>query len=111
MSRPGAMDQRIIIRRVDNRTPDGYGGFTETVTTLATAWAAIIPKGGSEQDRADRVNAVGTVVFAIRNRQDIDFLENDRIEWLGRDYNIRVIEYPSDRAQYVEILAQRGVAE
>lgn len=111
MSRPGVMDQRITIKRVSGRTDDGMGGFTESVTTLATVWAAVDAKGGSEEDRAARVNAEGTVIFTIRNRRDLTLRANDRIEWEGRSYNIRVIETPGRRDMYLPILAERGVAD
>ena len=111
MSRPGKLDQRIEINRVSARTPDGLGGFTETVTKLTDAWAAVNPKGGREQSLADRLDAAATVVFRIRVRPDLELLENDRIVWKGRQYNIRVIEDAGNRVMYWDILAERGVAQ
>lgn len=111
MSRPGAMDQRITIQRVTGRTDDGMGGFTETVTDLGEAWAHVSAKGGTEQEREDRVNAEATVTFTIRNRRDWALRANDRITWQGVGYNIRVVEDEGDRAQYLTLLAERGVAD
>lgn len=111
MSRPGLLDQRILINRVTNRTPDGMGGFTETETEVFDGWAAVDPSGGTETQRADRVNAEATVMFTIRNRPDLDLRANDRIVWQGRRYNIRVPEFTGRRSMYLEIIAERGVAD
>lgn len=111
MSRPGELDQRIEYQRVTGRTPDGMGGFTQTVETLAGAWAKVQAKGGREQSIADRLDASAVVVFRVRVRPDLGLKENDRIVWKGQSYNIRVIEDVGDRVMYWDVLAERGVAQ
>lgn len=111
MSRPGQLDQRITLKRVTARQPDGMGGFTETETTLATVWANVTPGGGTETTEAARVNATAGATFTIRNRPDLALTASDRIEWEGRRYNIRVPEYQGRRAMYLDIQAEAGVAD
>lgn len=111
MARPGQLDQRIKVKRY-TLADDGYGGKTRNApTVLFEAWASVNARGGSEQDRADREQAEATVIFTIRNRRDVTLLETDRIEWQGVEYNIRVPLDQGGRVLYLEIVAERGVAQ
>jgi len=49
------------------------------------------------------------MVFVIRNRSDL--LESMRIVWDDIPYNIRSINQSKKRAMYLEIEAERGVAQ
>lgn len=104
---PGELDQRITIKR-ETLTPDGMGGSSVALSTVATVWAKVIGKSGGESDAADRINASAVYTFVIRYRTDLK--EKDRITWGGVDYNIRAIPGTGRRRMYLEIEAQRGVA-
>lgn len=110
MSRPGKMDQRIKIKR-ESATGDGVGGDSVSLATLFEAWAHISPASGTETERFERLDGKASYIFTIRNRRDFTIQENDRIEWEGVDYNIRFIARPGGRKMYVEITAERGVAQ
>jgi head-tail adaptor len=60
-------------------------------------------------ERFDRVNASAMYLFVIRYRTDVE--ESDRILWKGEFYNIRYIAQGTGRALYLEIDAERGVAQ
>lgn len=107
---PGEMDQRISIIR-ETTTPDGVGGQTVATAELFPAWAEVTPGSGSEQDRHDRLSGEAMYTFRIRNRRDFTIQENDRIQWEGRQYNIRFIQRPGPRQLYLMIEAERGVAQ
>jgi SPP1 family predicted phage head-tail adaptor len=104
----GELDKRITIRR-ETRTADRIGGYDITLSTVATVWAHVRPKAGTESIRADRVEAKNMVLFVIRWRDDV--LESDRITWDGVDYNIRAILRRGGRKLYLEIEAERGAAQ
>lgn len=104
----GELDQRVPIKR-QTRVSDNMGGYTTTDTTVATVWAHVRPKRGREQGIHDKVEAPALYVFVIRYRSDI--LDSDRITWNGADYNIRAILTRGGRKMFLEIEAERGVAQ
>lgn len=109
--RSGELDQRITFQKRSS-VPDGMGGSTTTwvnVGTLDTVWAHVRAKSGREVTEFDRVNAQASQLFVIRKRNDI--LESYRILWDGEAFNIRHIPKPKTRAMYMEIEAERGVAQ
>lgn len=106
--RPGELDQRIKIMR-QTETPDGYGGNTIAWVEQFEIWAKVRPLSGSELTDYDRVNAEAKYIFIIR--YPINVLDSDRIDWDGEGYNIRVRKKPTGRSLYMQIEAERGVAQ
>ena len=106
--RPGELDQRITIMR-DVETPDGYGGNTTAPTLIHTLWALVRPISGNEITDYDRINAKAKYLFVVR--YPIDILDSDRIEWEGTSFNIRLRKEPKGRDLYMQIEAERGVAQ
>lgn len=109
-STPGALDQRIKIKR-EALVDTDMGGQELSVNTIATVWASVSPRGGTERNRFDRLDAEASYIFVIRNTRNLDVRESDRIEWRGTDYNIRFIADPGGRPIYLEISADKGVAQ
>lgn len=105
---PGELDQRVTISR-ETLAADGIGGATVTLATVATVWAKVVAKSGRERMAADRLDAEAGYLFVIRWRSDVR--EADRITWGGVDYNIRAIRQDGGRKLYLEIDAERGVAQ
>jgi SPP1 family predicted phage head-tail adaptor len=106
--RPGELDQRISILR-ETLSDDGFGGQNVALAVLSkTTWAHVRPMSGRESERFDKLNAEMTNLFVIRYRSDVQ--ENDRIEWLSEQYNIRAVMKSGPRKLYLEIYAERGVA-
>lgn len=105
----GHLDQRITLQRFVEAT-DGIGGVTRTWSDLAsvpTVWAHVQPRLGRESFEQGRMNASLMATFMIRYRADIS--ELDRIIWKGEPWNIRRIMRTSQRAQFLEVDAERGV--
>ena len=106
----GNLDQRITIKR-ETMSQTGMGGQELTLTNLATVWAKVRPRSGTERNRFERLDAEASYIFVIRNRPDLELRESDRIEWRGTEYNIRFISDPGPRPIYIEISADKGVAQ
>lgn len=106
--RPGELDKRVIIRR-EVETPDGYGGFELTTQDITTVWAKVTRKAGRESFDSDRVQASASCSFVIRYRSDLS--EKDRLVFAGVEYNIISGLDQGGRDLYLEIEAERGVAQ
>lgn len=107
----GNLDQRITFQRF-SVTPDGIGGTTEAwadIATSPTVWAKVTPRIGKEAMVEGRMNASAMATFTIRYREDIT--ELDRLIWRGEAWNIRRVMRVSQRGLYLEIDAERGVAQ
>mgnify|MGYP000715970185 CR=1 FL=1 len=108
--RPGELDQRIeIIRQV--RTDDGRGGHNRTEVVQYTLWALVIVKGGAEVFKYEKVDAVAVYTFVVRNTKSLVINDTDFIKWDGVKYNIRSPLKKSPRKMYLEIEAERGIAQ
>ena len=106
--RPGELDQRILIQR-ESETPDEYGGSELTWVDHITVWAHVRPLSGREVTDFDRVNAEARYLFVVR--YPVDIRDCDRIVWDGENFNIRVRKQPKGRDLYMQIEAERGVAQ
>ena len=108
--RVGELDQRISITR-ESLAADAMGGGAVSLDILVGAYAKVRAKGGNERVLADKVEAPASYTFTIRNRSDIDIRDNDRIDWEGVQYNIRFVRREGLRALFLDIEAERGVAQ
>ena len=108
--RPGELDQKITIQR-ESATDDGFGGETITLSTVMTPRCKVVPRNGNERFFSDRVEAVATYLFVIRNRTDVTLQENDRILYNNEEYNVLYINREGNRPLYLELFAERGVAQ
>lgn len=109
--RPGRLDQIVTF---ENRVavPDGVGGMDyawSEVAKDACVWAAVVARGAREAMDQDRMSAAGVYRFTIRDRCDID--ETCRIIWQSEAYNVRAVHRTGGRKLYLEIDAERGVAD
>ena len=106
----GDLDQRISITR-ETQANDSMGGGTISLDILVNAYAKVRRMKGSEKVRADKLEAAATYIFSIRNRNDVTIQENDRINWDGVEYNIRFVGLEGKRALFLDLEAERGVAQ
>lgn len=83
--------------------------MTITELVIAAVWAAAAPLSGRETDRAQQLAPTATYRFTIRNRAGLN--EHDWIVWQGERYNIRAILTNGRRDLYLDIDAERGVAD
>lgn len=105
---PGQLDKQITIERA-TKTPDDMSGNVTTWSTLDTVFAKVLTRTGRESEQGGQVEADATYVFVIRYRSDLKMA--DRIVFNGQAYNIRFIPDEGGRPTYLEITAQRGVAQ
>ena len=108
MFRPGELDQRVKVQRL-SPTPDGYGGTTDQWVEIGEFWAHVRPLSGREIQDFDQLQGEARYLFVFRN--GIDLRDADRLDWYGEQFNIRVRKQPKGRAMYVEVEAERGVAQ
>lgn len=106
--RAGQLDQIVTFQR-RTATADGAGGRTYAWTDFARAWANVRARGGRESLAENRVSAEALYTFTIRNRTDVD--ETFRIIWRDEPYNIRAVMRGGNRPLYLQIDAERGVAD
>ena len=104
----GKLDQLVTIQ-AQTATPDGIGGVVQGWATVGTTWARVGAVRASETMAEGRMNAEAQVKFTIRARADLT--ERHRILWGGVAYNIRGIPVPMTRALYMDVIADRGVAQ
>ena len=106
--RAGELDQRVKVMRLV-RTPDGYGGYDNSFAENNEYWCHVRPLSGRETVEADRLQGEATYLFVFRN--GLDVRDADMLEWEGEQFNIRVRKQPKKRNLYIEIEAERGVAQ
>lgn len=105
------LKERIRFERVSQAT-DGIGGVSETWAALASnpdVYAGVMAMSGNERLENGALNAAGTYRFTIRYREDVT--ERDRIVWRSETYNIRTVARHTKADGYLEIVAERGVAQ
>lgn len=108
MYSPGELDQVVTFKQ-EVRASDGMGGDTITLTDVLTCRAHVRIRGGAERDFSDRLNAEAAYLVVIRYRDGLD--ESMRMVWNGEQYNIRIVPRTGGRPLYLEIEAERGVAQ
>lgn len=108
MFRPGELDQRVSVMRY-TKTPDGFGGFETAWSKVGEYWAHVRPVTGRELVDFDRIQGTANYLFVFRN--GVDLKDADRLDWEGDQYNIRFRKQPKKRALYIEVQAERGVAQ
>lgn len=109
--RPGKMTERITFLEEIN-TPVPSGGQNVTTSPIANApnmWAEVNFASGNEVSEFESIQAEGKYIFSIRFRNDI--LESYRILWRGVEYNIKEIKQRMVSEMYLEIVAEKGVAQ
>ena len=105
MYRPGELDQRIEVFRLIV-SDDGYGGETQTPSSLGVFWAKVKPMGGNEKKSQERVHDTANYRFILRYTDQIK--EDDYIAWNGSEFNVRMIRDDGSRNLYLEIDAEKN---
>ena len=108
MYHSGELRDRVKVLR-EQITPDGIGGNTSEWVIQGAYWAHVRPLSGREITEYDRVNAEARYLFVVRYPAEI--ADSDRIIWEGEEFNIRVRKQPKGRDLYMQIEAERGVAQ
>jgi SPP1 family predicted phage head-tail adaptor len=108
MPDPGALRDRITIER-EVSTDMGGGGSEVGWSQLAQVWAQILPVSGREQIQAAAVTASALYRITVRWRSDVN--ETHRVKLAdGTALNLRRVADPDGQRQWLELLAEKGVA-
>jgi head-tail adaptor len=102
-------NEKILIEAPVN-APDGFGGFTVTWATHATAWVAMRPVQAREDERQGAQRA--SCIYLISGlRAELATMTSDmRVNWRGTYLNIREIRLPPEASLMMEFTAETGVA-
>lgn len=101
----------------EQRSLDDIGGYVRSWQDVANIWAEIIPvvsisnterSSGREQVAAGKIMSELSHRIIIRYRDDID--TSMRLVYENRHFNIRSIVNVNERKEWIEIMAQEGVA-
>jgi SPP1 family predicted phage head-tail adaptor len=95
----GKLDRRIVIQQ-STESKDIYGQPVKTWAALATVWAQVEDRTGSEGVQAEQITASRTTVFTIRYLSTV--AERMRILYNFRYYDIHSIKSP-DRNRFLEL--------
>ena len=96
----GQLDRKIVIQTFTSST-DAFGQKNKSFSTLASVWAKVIEKSGTEGEESDQIVAVKEVHFLIRYRSDIN--EQMRIVFDGKTYKIEAIINDDSRKSFQRI--------
>lgn len=102
----GMLDQRIEQRRPVS-TPDGMGGFTKSVSTVATVWAHVRPMSARETVELQRIEQRANYLVVVRAGST--WLPDDIVRWDGRDLNVRGVRV-TPRSPWLELDCELGAA-
>jgi len=109
----GMLTERVTFERL-TRTPDGYGGTTETwvATPAGTVPVSLRPLSGTEAYRAMRI--APTATYRLYGRFVPDALGNpfytpaDRVLFQGRYFNILNVFDVEMAGRWIEMLLNEG---
>ena len=99
----GQLDRRITIQRFVETT-DVFGQKNKSFNTLASVWAKVEEKRGSEGEEGNQLVATKRVEFFIRYRSDIN--EQMRIFYNNETYKIEAILNADSRKEFQKIVTR-----
>lgn len=99
--RIGDLRDRVTIQNFI-RTPDEYGGYTETWQDIATVWANIKPLRGREFFQAQQIQSEVTHKITIRYTDIVK--PTSRIKYNNRIFEIKSIIDVDNRHRFLEIM-------
>jgi len=97
----GQLDRRITIQNF-SETTDSFGQQVKSFSTLASVWANVVERVGSEGEDGEMIAATKKVEFVIRYRTDVD--EEMRILYNNNTYKIQAIQSADARKAFLKIV-------
>lgn len=101
-----AMDRQVTIQAVTT-TPDGGGGYTESVVSVATVWSKVEGLEGREQIEAMQTGMERPYRFTMRYRDDLTGANT--ILYDDRTFDVKSIVDTEERHRELVILADEVV--
>ena len=102
------LNERIAIERIA-RTPDGQGGYVQTWSAIATVWAMVRARSGTERSKSEQLEAPITYLVVIRYPDGFTVTPDDRITWRSRVFNIRFLSDQGPRSPWLAIDCDEGL--
>ena len=99
----GQLDRRITIQDAQELI-DVFGQRKDIFVTLASVWAKVEEKRGSEGEEGNQLVATKRVEFFIRYRSDIN--EQMRILYNNETYTIEAILNADSRKEFQKIVTR-----
>lgn len=107
---PASLRHRIELKR---QLFDADKPWKEASTTqrIATLWAAILSRSGSEEERADQLHPAEQLQFVIRHRSDLANPTSSGIilHHAGKVYELTAASDPDQRGHWLLLDAKRKV--
>lgn len=100
----------VIVLQVEDKTPDGAGGYSHSFRTIGTVFCNASQSSGSEQyneSTGARIMSVNGYNFATWFRPDIKTV--CRVIFDGKIFNVRSTFNIDDRRKFVSFYAECGV--
>ncbi len=104
----GKLDKRLIIKTV-NKSDDGFGGFTDSVSTNKTIWANVQEKSGEIKSDDGKRSWVSQIEIICRKKA-FESINNRTsiLQVVGNVTNYRINQvYNEDFKYFTKIIATR----
>lgn len=106
----GPLNQRVAFTR-PTRTDDGAGGVDIASVLQFTVWGQLIPERGKEALEAGRVQSSSMATIRVRSSSLTRQIDTDWTAVIaGASYQIRSIANIDQRREYLDLVAELGVA-
>lgn len=108
--RIGELRHRITLSSAGTTTADGDGGYTQSTTSLGSAWASIVPATAQALERlsAGTVRSTATHVIAMRYRSDVT--TQTVITFGSRTFYVLGVSDPDERQIETVVIAAEVVS-
>lgn len=106
--KPPRLDKRVVIVRY-TYTPDGVGGQTATTATTSV-WAHISSISGTEAYRFSSTESNVRYKFVVRYRPTDVMANDDEVQYAGRTFRIRHIDYGDFTKDYITLYCEEDNA-
>jgi len=84
----GQLNQKIKILDFTGDTSDGYGGSIPNAVVYWETFAKVTPVRSGRSLEANQERLIPAMKFELRDRRDKVVVENMKIQYRGRDYQI-----------------------
>lgn len=100
---PGKLNRRVTIKR-PSTTQDDIGQPVLTLVDVATVWASIIHKSGSEAIRSDKDTSIVQASIRIRMRTDLD--HGMQVHFAGMVYGIKALLPDEKTRDFLDLVCE-----